>query len=229
MDREKIESCWKNSENWKGSLFYYCKEDPRSVVPKKMTGLGWTVNFAHFRTYLQLVIIPALAFASVEVPTWLGFQRTTGTDFIVVLIDIVLLSLFCSYASSLSRLEKRGVKKMTEEEIRACSSDYKNWLWGFYFCRQDPRKFVPSSTGWCPNFAHIQSYLYTVLILSGMLVSVHLPTWFGFERTNESDVGISMLYVLLLIFLLNHLANPRRYADRQPSEVKGEGESRETE
>ncbi len=38
---------WDDASNWKLGLFYYCTEDPRVIVPKRL-GVGWTVNLASF-------------------------------------------------------------------------------------------------------------------------------------------------------------------------------------
>ena len=46
MTREEIERCWKDPRNSRWGL-YYCKEDPRVVVPKRFKWMGWTMNFAH--------------------------------------------------------------------------------------------------------------------------------------------------------------------------------------
>ncbi|MDR3402652.1 MAG: DUF5808 domain-containing protein [Chthoniobacter sp.] len=32
--------------NWKCGIFYFCRQDPRIIVPKRIRGLGWTINFA---------------------------------------------------------------------------------------------------------------------------------------------------------------------------------------
>lgn len=35
-----------NPGNWKLGVFYFCREDSRILVPKRIRGLGWTVNLA---------------------------------------------------------------------------------------------------------------------------------------------------------------------------------------
>jgi uncharacterized membrane protein len=41
--------------NWRLGLFYYNKSDKRMFVPKRVQGLGWTLNFANPYTSLFLV------------------------------------------------------------------------------------------------------------------------------------------------------------------------------
>ena len=47
MTREEIEKCWRDPRNRKWGIFYYCKADPRVIVPKRLKWMGWTVNAAH--------------------------------------------------------------------------------------------------------------------------------------------------------------------------------------
>ena len=34
------------SNNWKLGFIYFCRADQRIFVPKRIRGLGWTLNFA---------------------------------------------------------------------------------------------------------------------------------------------------------------------------------------
>jgi hypothetical protein len=44
--RDEIEACRKAPRNYKWGLIYYCKADPRAIVPRRYKWMGWTVNFA---------------------------------------------------------------------------------------------------------------------------------------------------------------------------------------
>jgi hypothetical protein len=55
LPKGTLEALWKDPANWRGP-FYYCKEDPRGVVPKKIKSLGWTINFARASGWWGLVI-----------------------------------------------------------------------------------------------------------------------------------------------------------------------------
>ncbi|HEY4198115.1 MAG TPA: DUF5808 domain-containing protein [Mucilaginibacter sp.] len=46
-----------NLMNYKWGVFYYNKNDIRTVVPKMTRGLGWTFNFAHWGGYFFLALI----------------------------------------------------------------------------------------------------------------------------------------------------------------------------
>jgi len=43
--------------NYKFGVFYFNKQDERTVVPKRTRYMGWTFNFARLESYLMLVII----------------------------------------------------------------------------------------------------------------------------------------------------------------------------
>ena len=47
---------WNNPQNWKWHVFYICKDDPRIIVPKKPQWIGRTLNFAHSKSFLVLLL-----------------------------------------------------------------------------------------------------------------------------------------------------------------------------
>lgn len=66
MKTSPFDHYWNDPSNWKWRLFYSCKDDPRVIVPKKPKWAGRTLNFAHARSFLVLlltvvaIIIPAI-------------------------------------------------------------------------------------------------------------------------------------------------------------------------
>lgn len=63
IDKEILETMWRNPSNWRGA-FYYNKKDPRLVVPKLIRGFGWTFNFGSIYSYLFIFVIILLIAAS---------------------------------------------------------------------------------------------------------------------------------------------------------------------
>ena len=47
MTKEELEKLWADKNNWLWGAIYYCKNDPRLVVPKRIKWTGWTMNFAY--------------------------------------------------------------------------------------------------------------------------------------------------------------------------------------
>ncbi|MEI6682669.1 MAG: DUF5808 domain-containing protein [Bacteroidota bacterium] len=54
-DHDLYDTWHDDPSNWKLGLFYYNKLDKRIFPPKRIQGLGWTVNFANPRSYLFLL------------------------------------------------------------------------------------------------------------------------------------------------------------------------------
>lgn len=62
MDAEAL---WRDPQHWNGGL-YWCKEDPRFWVPKRVRWMGWTLNLAHPwapAALVSAVVLPALVTA----------------------------------------------------------------------------------------------------------------------------------------------------------------------
>lgn len=53
-----------DSQNWKFGVFYFNKNDERIFVPKRIGGLGWTINFANPLSVLVGVTILIILLAS---------------------------------------------------------------------------------------------------------------------------------------------------------------------
>jgi uncharacterized membrane protein len=51
--------------NWRLGVFYYNKQDPRLLPPKRIPALGWTINFANPRSILLLAVLLAAVLALV--------------------------------------------------------------------------------------------------------------------------------------------------------------------
>lgn len=43
--------------NYKWGIFYFNRKDSRIVVPKRVRGMGWTLNFGTIYTYILLIFI----------------------------------------------------------------------------------------------------------------------------------------------------------------------------
>jgi uncharacterized membrane protein len=47
------------SDYWLG-IIYFNRKDSRVIVPKRVTGLGWTLNFANPYTYIIIIAIVSI-------------------------------------------------------------------------------------------------------------------------------------------------------------------------
>ena len=56
---------WHNDpSNWKLGVLYFNKEDKRIFPPKRINGLGWTINFANPYSVLALLVLILSFFAA---------------------------------------------------------------------------------------------------------------------------------------------------------------------
>jgi uncharacterized membrane protein len=51
LDQFSLDSMHKDPENWRGP-FYFNRKDPRIIVPKFNSSMGWTFNCANILTYI---------------------------------------------------------------------------------------------------------------------------------------------------------------------------------
>jgi hypothetical protein len=91
---------WQNPASWKLRFVYFCKEDPRIIVPKRF-GFGYTLNFARPFAVPALIvmILPILLLR-----TFL-FQQVRSTAYLVCVISYVVgLFFLCRYIASDKRI-----------------------------------------------------------------------------------------------------------------------------
>jgi uncharacterized membrane protein len=63
--KEQLEAWHKDPNNWKFGSLYYNKEDERLLPPKRIAWMGWTVNFANWKSYGLLVLVMTIVFTLV--------------------------------------------------------------------------------------------------------------------------------------------------------------------
>jgi uncharacterized membrane protein len=54
---EILEKWRKNPNNWKWGCLYYNKEDQRLFPPKRIPWMGWTINFANWKSILAFLLV----------------------------------------------------------------------------------------------------------------------------------------------------------------------------
>ena len=55
-----------NSNYWRG-VFYINKNDHRVIVPKQVKAFGWTLNWAHPKTFVALILIVLMAILLIQI------------------------------------------------------------------------------------------------------------------------------------------------------------------
>ena len=96
MTREEIEVCWRDPRNYKWGI-YYCKGDPRPIVPRRYKWMGWTVNFARPSAIPVLVLVLAVLVVPIRILTAKGAATS-----IVLVTEGAAIAIVCLLSAWLS-------------------------------------------------------------------------------------------------------------------------------
>ncbi|MFH1884764.1 MAG: DUF5808 domain-containing protein [Planctomycetota bacterium] len=100
MTKEELETLWADKNNWLWGAIYYCKNDPRLVVPKPIKWTGWTVNFAYPWRAIGFIIFTIFA---ASLPFFIELKLNVATPIVMCItlavVAILIIGLF-SYLSS---------------------------------------------------------------------------------------------------------------------------------
>lgn len=66
MNRTDLDRLSRDPGNWRLYFFYFCPRDPRILVPKRIRGLGWTVNMARPLAIPFVLFLLAAVYGVVE-------------------------------------------------------------------------------------------------------------------------------------------------------------------
>jgi hypothetical protein len=107
MTEDELENCWKDPRNRKWGVFYYCKADPRVIVPKRLKWMGWTVNAARPSAIPVLLCLVAL----LVVPAMLVTANGGGTvvTLLTVAASVGFVCLLSAHLSSTKRAATRSI------------------------------------------------------------------------------------------------------------------------
>ena len=72
MSNHALDHFHRDPANWKLGFIYFCSADQRVIVPKRIRGLGWTLNFARPLAVPFLGFLIALVLGGLELARWLG-------------------------------------------------------------------------------------------------------------------------------------------------------------
>ncbi len=100
MTREELEACWKDPHNRKWGV-YYCKADPRVIVPKRLKWMGWTLNAARPSAIPVVLLMLAIVMVPDIIVRTLGGGH--GAVLIILAASIAAVCLLCAYLSSIKR------------------------------------------------------------------------------------------------------------------------------
>ncbi len=72
MNPPSLDELHADPQHWKLGIFYFCREDQRIVVPKRIRGLGWTINFARPSAYVWAAVLYLFIWGTVALARYAG-------------------------------------------------------------------------------------------------------------------------------------------------------------
>jgi hypothetical protein len=110
-----LDKLWSDPRNWRAHSFYYCKNDPRIFVPKRLKLFGWTMNFAHASAWGTLFMGIAFAIGPII------YLKDSGNS-VWIFLWIAIMALLSwgvgSLMSSPNRYEKKPISIRGPVETR---------------------------------------------------------------------------------------------------------------
>ena len=104
MNKPSLEELHADPRHWKFGIFYICREDQRVLVPKRIRGLGWTINFARPSALAWAGILGGFVWSTV------ALARYAGASSEALLVLKVLLAFgilgFCHRAANANSVRK---------------------------------------------------------------------------------------------------------------------------
>ena len=99
MKNDEFNNIWSDNRNWKWGLFYNCPKDPRVIVPKRPMWAGRTLNFAHKKAYVVLLITIIIILIPIIIDAISNLFTSTVLSSILI-VEIIAITIFY-YATDL--------------------------------------------------------------------------------------------------------------------------------
>ena len=103
MSPEELYELWSDRSNWHVAGIYHCPADPRLIVSKRIKWTGYTMNFAHKRSYLLLLGILLLLLIPISFLTFLETTTAIVSIVGVFIVSVIALVLLCHWESTRAR------------------------------------------------------------------------------------------------------------------------------
>lgn len=104
MNQPTLDELHADPLHWKLGIFYFCREDQRVLVPKRIRGLGWTINFARPSAVFWIASVILFAWGTVALARYAGAsENAVMTVKLVLALGIIA---FCYRAANASGSRK---------------------------------------------------------------------------------------------------------------------------
>jgi uncharacterized protein DUF5808 len=102
LPRGTLDRLWNDSTNWLPLGIYYCKDDPRIIVPKRIKRFGWTMNFANSWAWPAILILVVSATLPI---IYLKVCKEPVAAAVFISLWVVALVVICGAMSSTDKHE----------------------------------------------------------------------------------------------------------------------------
>jgi hypothetical protein len=103
MTPDELDALWRDQRNHRYGV-YFCKEDPRVIVPKRIKWMGWTINFARPSAIPVLILLFAILLVPAQIARHYG-ATSAGVAFTLI-ASIIVMCLFCIFLASPRRFSR---------------------------------------------------------------------------------------------------------------------------
>lgn len=93
--------------NWYGYFFYFCRRDPRAVVPKRVGSMGWTMNFANAWSLPFMALLIGLVL--VLEPVMLRLHAPSEVYYTALLGVVIGIGFLCHWMANPKRVREAGL------------------------------------------------------------------------------------------------------------------------
>mgnify|MGYP000259320783 CR=1 FL=1 len=115
MTENEINDLWKDPKNWRIFFIYYCKDDPRIIVSKRVKSMGWTLNFANPWAFPTIILVALCVLAPFRILYLRDVPLKLPLWLLTIALTLISLILFCSFMASARRYAKKTNKSQTPE------------------------------------------------------------------------------------------------------------------
>lgn len=105
-ESQETDPLWADPANWRFGVIYFCRQDPRIIVPKRLKAMGWTINFARPMALPVLALMIGIFAGTMAVAE--GLAWGVGARVLLALCLLVLLLKVSAYLSRPAGRDRSG-------------------------------------------------------------------------------------------------------------------------
>ncbi|MGB8355548.1 MAG: protein kinase [Chthoniobacteraceae bacterium] len=138
ITQAKLDEMSRDRNNWHLYFIYFCRRDPRIIVPKRITGLGWTINFGNPFAVPFTIGIIGLVLGVMEAANVVGL---TGNALLTVKVAVLIGVVWICHKLSMARIPCELLK--TPQRFSRMAMVGAGWPFAVFACGVAMSHFTP--------------------------------------------------------------------------------------